>query len=201
MLLIKPQFEAGRPQVSAGRGVIRDPEVWADVLETVSGALVDHRAAMMGVMVSPLTGADGNVEFLAHLRPANGRRAARRSTSLCWRPARPSNTAGPADMAVIGLVTHESRDEAKLLAEDTALWLEAAGCEVRLLTSPGVTSRWGCSPAQLADGLDLAVSLGGDGTMLRTVDLVCGTGVPVLGVNVGHLGYLTEVDPDGLRPP
>jgi NAD+ kinase len=51
----------------------------------------------------------------------------------------------------------------------------------------------------LADGLDLAVSLGGDGTMLRTVDLVCGTGVPVLGVNVGHLGYLTEVDPDGLR--
>ena len=51
----------------------------------------------------------------------------------------------------------------------------------------------------MADGLDLAVSLGGDGTMLRTVDLVCGTGVPVLGVNVGHLGYLTEVDPDGLR--
>ncbi|HEY2300842.1 MAG TPA: NAD(+)/NADH kinase [Acidimicrobiales bacterium] len=102
-------------------------------------------------------------------------------------------------MAIIGLVTHENRDEAKLLAEDTALWLEAAGHDVRLLTSPGVTSRWGCSPAQLADGLDLAVSLGGDGTMLRTVDLVCGTGVPVLGVNVGHLGYLTEVDPDGLR--
>jgi NAD+ kinase len=102
-------------------------------------------------------------------------------------------------MAVIGFVTHESREEAKWLAEDTALWLEEGGHEVRLLTSPGVISRWGCSPSQLANGIDLAVSLGGDGTMLRTVDLVCGTGVPVLGVNVGHLGYLTEVDPDGLR--
>ena len=47
--------------------------------------------------------------------------------------------------------------------------------------------------------LDLAVSLGGDGTMLRTVDLVSPAGVPVLGVNLGHLGYLTAVEPDGLR--
>ena len=46
-----------------------------------------------------------------------------------------------------------------------------------------------------ADGLDLAVSLGGDGTMLRTVDLLSDAGVPVLGVNVGHLGYLTVVEP------
>jgi 23S rRNA (cytidine1920-2'-O)/16S rRNA (cytidine1409-2'-O)-methyltransferase len=68
VVLIKPQFEAGRPEVSAGKGVIRDPQIWAGVLETVSGALVGHGAAMMGVMVSPLTGADGNVEFLAHLR-------------------------------------------------------------------------------------------------------------------------------------
>jgi NAD+ kinase len=50
-----------------------------------------------------------------------------------------------------------------------------------------------------AHGLDLAVSLGGDGTMLRTVDLVAEHGVPVLGVNVGQLGYLTEVEPGDLR--
>ena len=50
-----------------------------------------------------------------------------------------------------------------------------------------------------ARGLDLAVSLGGDGTMLRTVDLVAAEGVPVMGVNVGQLGYLTEVEPPGLR--
>lgn len=42
---------------------------------------------------------------------------------------------------------------------------------------------------------DLVVSVGGDGTMLRAVDEAARHGVPVLGVNVGHLGYLTEVDP------
>jgi len=47
-------------------------------------------------------------------------------------------------------------------------------------------------------GLDLAISLGGDGTMLRTVDLVYECGAAVLGVNVGQLGYLTEVEPSEL---
>jgi NAD+ kinase len=103
---------------------------------------------------------------------------------------------------VVGLVPHEYRDEAKVLAEDTARWLEEAGHDVRLLTSDDSgtrRSRWACNPSDLAEGLDVAVSLGGDGTMLRTVDLVCGTGVPVLGINVGHLGYLTQVGPEGLR--
>jgi NAD+ kinase len=42
----------------------------------------------------------------------------------------------------------------------------------------------------------VAVSLGGDGTMLRTVELVSGAGVPIIGVNVGQMGYLTEIEPD-----
>jgi 23S rRNA (cytidine1920-2'-O)/16S rRNA (cytidine1409-2'-O)-methyltransferase len=65
--LVKPQFEAGRQAASAGRGVIRDPDIWSRTLGGVLGALVDQGAAMMGLMVSPLTGADGNVEFLVHL--------------------------------------------------------------------------------------------------------------------------------------
>src|SRR5204862_6304043 len=45
-----------------------------------------------------------------------------------------------------------------------------------------------------------AVSLGGDGTMLRTVDLFAPKGVAVLGVNVGQLGYLTDIEPSELLP-
>jgi NAD+ kinase len=49
------------------------------------------------------------------------------------------------------------------------------------------------------DPVDLAVSLGGDGTMLRTVAMAAGRGIPVLGVNLGQLGYLTEVEPPALE--
>ncbi len=66
LVLIKPQFEAGRRIVSRGQGVVRDPEVWRSVLVDVSGAFGAAGAAMMGLMVSPLTGSEGNVEFLAH---------------------------------------------------------------------------------------------------------------------------------------
>ena len=68
VLLVKPQFEAGRQEVSRGKGVIADPEVWRRVLADVNGALVSHGAVIMGAMASPLTGADGNVEFLLWAR-------------------------------------------------------------------------------------------------------------------------------------
>ncbi|MET0903015.1 MAG: TlyA family RNA methyltransferase [Acidimicrobiales bacterium] len=70
VLLVKPQFEAGRVEASRGRGVISDPEVWRRVLREVTAALEQQGAAIMGAMASPLTGADGNVEFLVHARTA-----------------------------------------------------------------------------------------------------------------------------------
>jgi 23S rRNA (cytidine1920-2'-O)/16S rRNA (cytidine1409-2'-O)-methyltransferase len=66
--LVKPQFEAGRAVAARGRGVIRDPAVWRRVLLDVTDAVEAEDAAMMEIMVSPLRGADGNVEFLAHAR-------------------------------------------------------------------------------------------------------------------------------------
>ncbi|HVE46567.1 MAG TPA: TlyA family RNA methyltransferase [Acidimicrobiales bacterium] len=73
VVLVKPQFEAGRSEASKGKGVIRDAAVWRRALENVSSALEARGAAMMGAMVSPLTGAAGNVEFLAHLEAHAGR--------------------------------------------------------------------------------------------------------------------------------
>lgn len=72
VVLVKPQFEAGRQAASRGKGVIRDPELWRQALTDVIDALEAAGAAMMGAMASPLRGADGNAEFLVHLKPMPG---------------------------------------------------------------------------------------------------------------------------------
>ncbi|MBN2624702.1 MAG: NAD(+)/NADH kinase [Acidimicrobiales bacterium] len=105
-------------------------------------------------------------------------------------------------MAVVGMILHHEREQAADLARDAAAWLTERGHEVRLpIRDAGIAglSELGATDEEFSRGLDLAVSLGGDGTMLRTVDLVAAEGVPVVGVNVGQLGYLSEVEPPGLR--
>lgn len=68
VLLVKPQFEAGRVEVSRGRGVISDPEVWDRVRTEVDDAFVAAGCEVIGWTDSPITGADGNHEFLVHAR-------------------------------------------------------------------------------------------------------------------------------------
>src|SRR5437764_9363570 len=84
------------------------------------------------------------------------------------------------------------------MAQEAATWLRDHGDDVRMVPEEADQldlRDCACEPEKLAAGLDLAVSLGGDGTMLRTVELVAKEGVPVLGVNAGRLGYLTELEP------
>jgi len=104
-------------------------------------------------------------------------------------------------MANILVVPHPTREKAAELAQETIKWLVAHGHGAFVLEVDAVATGlmdWSI-PGVDAVELDLAVSFGGDGTMLRALDLVCSFGVPVLGVNVGHLGYLTEVEPGNVR--
>lgn len=104
-------------------------------------------------------------------------------------------------MAAVGLVVHEHRPEAVSLARDATRWLVERDHTVRLPKLDAETvglPEHGCPPEQFAEGLDLTVTLGGDGTVLRAVNLVSRAGVPLLGVNLGRLGYLADVEPEGL---
>lgn len=67
LLLVKPQFEAGRGRVGKG-GVVRDPAVWVEALSRVVGAAADAGLGLAGACPSRLPGPAGNVEFFVHLR-------------------------------------------------------------------------------------------------------------------------------------
>jgi NAD+ kinase len=96
----------------------------------------------------------------------------------------------------IGLVLHPQRDSAE--AVDAVLgWAKGNGAQV--LGIGNEITRLNCAATAVsADELgrrsDLVVSLGGDGTMLRAMRLADGQRAPVLGVNLGKLGFLAEVD-------
>lgn len=67
VLLVKPQFEAGRAEVDRGRGVITDPSVWDRVRSDIETAFRAADCTVLGWTDSPITGADGNREFLVHV--------------------------------------------------------------------------------------------------------------------------------------
>jgi NAD+ kinase len=99
-------------------------------------------------------------------------------------------------MHVVGLVLHPARDSAE--AVDAVLgWAKRKGAQVIGLESEIVRlncAAMGVTAAELGQRSDLVVSLGGDGTMLRALRLADGHRAPVLGVNLGKLGFLAEVD-------
>jgi NAD+ kinase len=99
----------------------------------------------------------------------------------------------------VGLVPHPDRPAATELAKRAAVRLAENGIEVRVPGPDAAAAGFGHLAVPIdrfALGLDVVISLGGDGTMLRAVDLAYEAEVPVLGVNVGQLGYLTEIDPE-----
>ena len=100
----------------------------------------------------------------------------------------------------VGLVLHPQRDSETAI-ETIIDW--AAGREGTVLGLPEEVGRIDCSAVPVAademiERADLLVSLGGDGTMLRTMRLAAGPSTPVLGVNLGRLGFLAEIDVDDL---
>lgn len=76
IILVKPQFEATRSEVSKARGIIKDPAVWQRALESVGECALSCGLSLWDACRSPITGGSGNVEFLLHLRkedaPKNG---------------------------------------------------------------------------------------------------------------------------------
>ena len=102
-------------------------------------------------------------------------------------------------MTNVFVIAHHTRTEVAPLIAEVDSWLTAAGHY--LWMQPADAEAHGltrlANERDPADA-DVLISLGGDGTVLRSVHMLNGAPVPILGVNVGTLGYLTEVEPADL---
>ncbi|MGP4014426.1 NAD(+)/NADH kinase [Saccharopolyspora sp. 5N708] len=104
--------------------------------------------------------------------------------------------AGMGMVNAVGLVLHPDRHRPEVI-ETIVSW--ARGRDIEVLGMPDEIAAYGQSittlpPEQLAERASLLVSLGGDGTMLRALRLGSEQQTPVLGVNLGRLGFLAEID-------
>jgi NAD+ kinase len=100
------------------------------------------------------------------------------------------------------IVAHTSRRQIVTLADRASRQLHQAGIEVRMLPLEAAAcmseSVRVLDAPHAAEGCELVLALGGDGTFLRAAELARPAGVPMLGVNLGHVGFLAEADPESL---
>lgn len=95
-------------------------------------------------------------------------------------------------MSPVALCVHHEHPDVGALAAAARAWLDANGRECFVIADDDEPV---AAATDIAADAALVVALGGDGTMLRAVRYLDGADVPLLGVNLGQLGYLTEVDP------
>lgn len=96
-------------------------------------------------------------------------------------------------MTAVGFVVHEGREQAVIAAKTLSRDLAAEAVDIVDLA--GFVDLVGRRRADLPPGLDLVVSVGGDGTFLRAARAAAEAQCPVMGVKVGRMGFLTEVEP------
>jgi NAD+ kinase len=110
---------------------------------------------------------------------------------------------GMSQFTKIGLIGRLGSDAAFYSLNRLILFLQTQGVEVYLdeetAASAPVTQIPRLARDELADTCDLVIVVGGDGSLLSSARAICRTGVPLLGINRGHLGFLTDISPDEIE--
>ena len=99
-------------------------------------------------------------------------------------------------MHTVGLIPRIGKEEAAALAREMARWLRERGHEAVVEAEAGVDGIPAAPGCDIAARADLLVVVGGDGTLIHAAGLCNQREVPILGVNMGTLGFLTEVPRD-----
>jgi NAD+ kinase len=107
------------------------------------------------------------------------------------------------EMKTVGIMPHARKEQSLLVAGRLLSWLEDRGIEARVMHEDaqaiGCHGR-GLERAEFFSGLDLVISLGGDGAMLRAAAAAYEAEAPVVGVNLGKKGFLTAMEAEHMYP-
>ncbi|MBQ6668909.1 MAG: NAD(+)/NADH kinase [Deltaproteobacteria bacterium] len=104
-------------------------------------------------------------------------------------------------MNTVGIFTKPSHAQAEVLASRCVAWFAQQGIRVLALkeTAAAIGAQ-SCTPEQLREEIQLAVVFGGDGTLIAAARQLEARPIPILGVNLGRLGFMAEVSPENIFP-
>ena len=193
--LVKPQFEVGREHVGKG-GVVREPAQHRAAVQRLARYAMLRGWHVLGVTASPLRGPKGNHEFFLHFS-THGRTASDLESMI--EPERRG-----ACVTRVGIVAKPDAPRRQGRDLPTADWLSARGlgavleketADLASADAPASPARRSCPRKSTC-----SIVLGGDGTLLSMARAVGDLGVPILGVNLGGLGFLTATTLDEMLP-
>ena len=98
------------------------------------------------------------------------------------------------------LITNHSKDPGLTFTKSVADYLCMHGAKAAIRTPQETESRQHTDPSEVPDGTDCVIVLGGNGTMIRAAGDLVNCQIPFLGINLGTLGYLAEIDRNSLYP-
>ncbi len=183
VILVKPQFEAGRGHVGKG-GIVRDPEAHQLAIDRVADCVRSLGWEVVETIPSPITGMEGNREFLLYARRASYRQKIWQRLAL--QRCRLSVTLDR--MVRVAIVCKPEKIELARLLPELIAWLRQHGYEPLLDLEGGqyTTAAPAMDRARMPDQAPgLVIVLGGDGTLLSVARIFASTGTPILGVNLG----------------
>ena len=197
--LIKPQFEAGREKVGK-KGVVREKSTHIEVIHKVIDYAMSIGFEVLNLEFSPIKGPEGNIEYLVHLQKCEAtdrispeidveKTVDQSFERRHWRKVRDRL------LKKFWIVTNDGKDTNHAVTEKVKELLEIAGRSCILCEKDAEKN---IIRERIPDMIDCAIVIGGDGSLIEVARTLWKRDVPILGINMGTLGYLTEVEVSNL---
>ena len=193
--LIKPQFEAGREKVGK-KGVVRDKSVHEEVIDKVVSFALSIGFSVLHLEYSPIKGPEGNIEYLVHLKKeAEAEQAGVEESVDVQKVVDAAHGELDKKMKNFLIITNYYKDSEARLTNHIKEYIEKKGGSCSTFFSNGETPGEAAPHREdIPENTQGVLVLGGDGTLIRAAAALVKSRLPLIGVNLGTLGYLCELE-------